>query len=518
LTAFQKIWSFFERTKIYGYLIDKSDFIANNVFLSNFYKRFVKKFLVRWKIKQIFNSANRMSIEDSLNEFQKYCNQVEEKKRVLFIGNICYSTRIPFLIEINKRNPNADFMLLVENAASKYKIINSFEYKGLKHPLDRKYMNFFICPGLFSKDRFPCYENKKVNRKIRKFVKNTDYLRYAEKNLRKRHYDMGKGYPTWYAYFANKYINELLDIINPEIVVMWNQFHAFHHIFDSICKERKIKTLYFEFGVLPGTYAFDKIGQMGESYPSLFYKKFLELPVSDEELKDAENMLEYLYKSEINRKIQPQSFDLSDKIDSSKPTILLIGQNDYESGLFPYTEHTKKFHSPIFKSSDASAIYISKLAKKNGWNLIYKQHPLINSFELAKDFGPNIIFVKDADINKLIDDSDLVITILSQTGYVSTIRKKPTLMLGYTQLRGKGCTYEAFKKEDIEEVIKIALVNGYTEEQKDSFIKHIAQITKYYLFNDYLFTPQITYGKGIDECASLFEELLNAEVSKHAEN
>ena len=88
----------------------------------------------------------------------------------------------------------------------------------------------------------------------------------------------------------------------------------------------------------------------------------------------------------------------------------------------------------------------------------------------------NIDIITDVDINSAIDFSDLVITILSQGAYISLIRNKPVLMLGYTQLYGKDCTYEAFLKREIEEKIETALEKGFTIVQNHNFIKHTTQI------------------------------------------
>ena len=90
------------------------------------------------------------------------------------------------------------------------------------------------------------------------------------------------------------------------------------------------------------------------------------------------------------------------------------------------------------------------------------------------------IFVEDADIHDLIDLSDVVVTILSTVSYSALIRRKPVVMLGYTQLKWKGCTFEAFEKEYIEKEISSALVNNTDEHMYQSFIKHVAQLNRYY--------------------------------------
>ena len=95
---------------------------------------------------------------------------------------------------------------------------------------------------------------------------------------------------------------------------------------------------------------------------------------------------------------------------------------------------TKKFHSPIFRTSLDALQYLRLITIKNNWNLIYKPHPIMCALKQSESkITKNIDIITDVDINSAIDFSDLVITILSQGAYISLIRNKPVLMLGYTQ-------------------------------------------------------------------------------------
>jgi CDP-glycerol glycerophosphotransferase (TagB/SpsB family) len=187
------------------------------------------------------------------------------------------------------------------------------------------------------------------------------------------------------------------------------------------------------------------------------------------------------------------------KLKPGRPVIFYAGQNDFESGLQPYNENSKKYHSPVFSSSAAAALFLAELCDKNQWNFIYKPHPIMKMFDNNSVTLPaSAIEVGLIDINDLIDISDLVITILSTVGYISLIRHKPTLMLGYTQLKDKGCTYQAFSLSLIEDEIKNALQHGFSLNQKQAFTKHIAQMLKYCSYDDYSDRP-IRYGRKIEE-------------------
>lgn len=488
------------------------EIVFKSVMLTRIYKKHILKWMHQLGIKQDnYYINNGVSVEQSIQEV-KDCTELKKTSNILVAGRLCFTNRISFLNQIAKRMPDQQFIILVENAQRKtsYESIYNFkDYKDMSVEEIRR-MKYFIVPGVFIvlNERYPKYKNMQVTKEMRQLISRKEYLQEAVKNLRRRHFDIGTGYPEVFACKAYQYINEMLDELNPKIVVIWNQFHAFHYILDYICKERGFKTMYFEYGVLPGTYAFEAMGQMGESYPAKQYKEFKNLEVLPEECEEAQKIWDYLYTSRLNRKDQPKNNrkdELMSKLMPGRPILFYAGQNDYEAGLYPYTEHTRINHSPVFKSSDAAAIYLAKLSAKNNWNFIYKWHPIMVTYELPTKYPSNLIKIDDIDINEIIDMADLTITILSQTAYISTIRRKPTLILGYMQLRGKGCTYEAFAKEDIEEVIKEALKKGFTEEQSDNFIKHLAQLNKYYLFDD-LEDRDMRYGKSVQQC---YESILN---------
>ena len=79
-------------------------------------------------------------------------------------------------------------------------------------------------------------------------------------------------------------------------------------------------------------------------------------------------------------------------------------------------------------------------------------------------------------------------------------------MLGYNQLKAKGCVYEAYDALKIEDEILKALKNGLTRKQKDSLFTHIAQLCKYYLYGDFT-NHDISYGKSINELTDFFKEI-----------
>jgi len=349
----------------------------------------------------------------------------------------------------------------------------------------------YICtPHLLAKEMIILNMEIPVTEDMILLCKNVEYVREAVENLEMRHNALEKGYALMWAYYAYHYINKLLDILAPSKVVLWNEFYAFHHIFGGVCKSRNIPLYFMEYGCIPGTICIEDIGQQGESIIARESEYFSEQKINLVEYTNAKIIIKYLKLTGLNRNIQPNirlGKNMLHRYIPGRKTVAYIGQNDYESGLCPYTERSIIYHSPIFKSTLDALEYISILAIKNDWNMIYKPHPIMLSLQkelehLLADGKADIL--EEVNLNSLIDFSDLTITILSQSAYIALIRDKPVLMLGYTQLKSKKCTYEAFSVAEIENAIHSALKRGYTKMQKKSFLRHVAQLLKYYLYDD----------------------------------
>lgn len=294
------------------------------------------------------------------------------------------------------------------------------------------------------------------------------------------------------------YLNDVISKIQPEIIMCFSCVSPPHRLIKEQCFKKGIKTVFIHAGTLAGTINFDIGGEMGESLPAKYPEEFNELKVDSDDLSHAEDVIEYIRESRENRKKQPSKTgveSIRQRIKNNRPVLFFAAQCDAASGLECDEAIRKKYHSPIFESSIEAGNFLAGLAEKNDWNLIYKPHPMYTRGDFESLLPKNVIYIEEGNLHEIIDLSDVVITILSQTAYEALIRNKPVVMLGMMQINKKGCAYEAYNLEDIERTIKEALDKGYTYNQKRAFIKHVAQLLKYYLFSD-LKERKISYGKG----------------------
>ncbi len=343
---------------------------------------------------------------------------------------------------------------------------------------------FFLSENIYSHSKEP----SKLSNDVVAYVESDKNLYEAAKIMRKKHMDAQPLHEYGCIYYYYLYFSKVVEWAKPKCVIILNTMGAYHSVAKYVCGLQNVSIIRWEHGVLPGTYTLDTLGEMGKSAPAVYAKEFTELPISDEDFLRAGKIWNYIRESKINRKIQWQGnlCEIKAKLDKNNPTIFVAGQNDEASGMYPYTEDSKKFHSPIFASSMQAAIALGKLAKKNNWNIIYKSHPyIILSKEDRRLLPENVIIAEEVGVNYLIELADVVVTIVSQTAYMALLHDTPVLMLGYIQLRDKGCTYQAFEEKDIEKELIAAVENGFTAKQREAFQKHIAQLVKYYLYDNY---------------------------------
>lgn len=362
---------------------------------------------------------------------------------------------------------------------------------------------FAILPKVAVSNQFDESVDLLLPKEVENFFNEKEELGIVVQGIYDRYSNMGKNYPEALVYLTYQFINEIFQIFRPFAAILWNKYRTAYSVMNQVCKDMQVRSFFMEFGAIPGSFSIDVDGQMGESFPAVHSDEFRKLSISEEEWKENIKIMQFLKDSKLNRNIQPISNEankLKEKIANGKLTVFYAGQNDYESGLFPYTETTKQFHSPNFKTSDEVCYVLADLANKNGWNLVYKPHPIMLKCGKCKkeNLPQNVIYTSNIDINEVIDMCDVTITILSQTSYLSLIREKPVVMLGYTQLKGKGCTYEAFDRDHLERSIEEALQMGYTQEQKDNFYLHVAQMNKYYVYDD-LNERELRYGQSVQQ-------------------
>lgn len=387
---------------------------------------------------------------------------------------------------------------------------------------------FLRCPTCFD---FPCLEapnifgfwgiegaDKELHlpEVISQEVKGKPYLWEVVKRRMSRGYS--KSAAILIAFEAERYFNALIDALSPKTVIVWNHWGNNSSILAEIARQRHIPVIAAERGFIEGTLMLSRNGY-GRDQINTNFEQFVNLSVDPDDLNQAQGTIEFLQKSGFNRYTQPVGDSvrrLKERLNNGKPNILFVGSFDCENPAFPFSEASKKDYSPIFETSIEAVSYVAALAKKNQWNIIFKPHPLMDRFMSLKDrkkIPSDINYIREANINELIDLADVVICMISGVSYIALTRGKALVELAYTPLRGKGCCYEAFEQNSIETAIQNAVKHGFTQQQRQAFMKHIAQVNKYYFFDDLGVRP-IRYGRPLEEAAHFLLQAIKEKTKE----
>jgi hypothetical protein len=288
-------------------------------------------------------------------------------------------------------------------------------------------------------------------------------------------------------YEAYRYFNALFEITKPRFLLLWNHYVPVCLPAVISAKEHGIPIVYVENAPIPKTLLFDTTSNFGGSVVAKNPEMFAALPISDVDVSAAEELLCRLREEKTNRYIQvgnPEFIAMKELIDTTRPILLFAGNYDIESGFPKWWDKGGDFVSPMFESTEEALKELAALSEKNGWNLIFKPHPLMTKHEPAFKIPDHVFYLDGGDIYEVFDFCDIVITIASTTSYAALISEKTNVVIGYQLLKGQGCVYEAYRRAEIEPIIKEALRHGFTETMQSAFVKHTAQLLKYYVFDN----------------------------------
>ena len=462
------------------------------------------KLALKLKIEKPVRSMYRLLVQkktDDIDIVTQVSNAVRmlktelcSRNHIVFIGDLHYSA-IRIVNAIAKGMPQYNWVYLSPSHVARQSKISFMVYPA---------------PSAFTRALVPTSRANLTGQAL-KHVNSVTELKVAALRLRKSFPAMGEGWPELLAHEMERYYTEVFSHLAPKLVVIWNNFVAHSSVADYVAKKHKIPTVYMETGALHGTVFLDADGRSGESWVARNPAKFYNLPVSPSEMTLAKSVISYMRESGMNRYIQYQSSDIDKalkKLDFSKKTIFFTGDCDTEGGIYPFTKVSKRYHSPMFESSADALMVLSKLALKNNWNLIYKPHPIFVTWGLVDKVPSNVLLLKEGDVNAVIDIADVVVGITTWLTYTAMIRNKPAVVLGYTLIKDKGCAYEAYEVSAIEPAILEALEQGFTSEQQNAFVMHVAQLNKYHQF-DNLTDREIRYGQGPENAISQLCSIIN---------
>lgn len=276
-----------------------------------------------------------------------------------------------------------------------------------------------------------------------------------------------------------QYFKRIIETLNFHRVLFWGAWDRNYYIVKKICENNQIPFCCMEFGWIKGTI---QVGSDTDVLDKLYRQNVgvAETMHCDEKCL---NYISTLYNSNhLLYKMNDEENSRIQKIYPNNPYILAVGVSDSRIGFLKGSEYQKRYISSVVDSSIDLLDTMIDVCTKNKWNLIFKPHP-IDRYDVQYDKYKNnehVCFIDDIAIEKLIDISNVVVSIFSKSDYVVLAHNKPLVLVGNYSLSRSGATYTVSEKTDVENQIMNAIKYGYTEQQKNAFINNVQDIlTKY---------------------------------------
>ena len=297
------------------------------------------------------------------------------------------------------------------------------------------------------------------------------------------------------------YLKQILTILQPREVIIWSGWSRLSFILAEISGRNSIPYGFMEFGWIPGTFQFDRRGVGGQCEYAVYPEKILNIPITNKDM-DVKAIREYIRKTQLdNRKFRINDLDESNfsHVDRCRKTVFFVGMADSIMEMNPQSGYWSEYISSHFHSTLDAVLYVAEICERNQWNFVFKPHPsTVKDTGINPDCLPeNIIFIKDMQIDRLIEAADVVISIASAVDYKALIYGRPLVSLGHTTLHKKGCCYEPKDKKDIESQLIMAVNNGMTEEQNENFEQLMIRLLENYLWDD-LSERDLRYGLSLE--------------------
>lgn len=355
--------------------------------------------------------------------------------------------------------------------------------------LIRELLLFPTC-WLFYREIFIYIEMQTQPRSLKNWLKSYVKLRLFRRNFRK--------------YLVRDRIRHVL---------LNHQFSGYHLIAREVCEELSIPFAYWHPGFLPGTMSFDYTGQLAgsEFHLNLLENGLIEnadwIGLGDEYLKW---VLEgnYVRPGKSDKSNEEVLQFLRNKKEFFRKIILVVGCNDYRTGVLPTNYKNSDIHSAFYKSSDV--LFEDTVAETcAGSFIIYKPHPnLYPDRSGVEEASERSAVVFDVPLRDLLGEVDVSVSICSSGSYEALIAGVPAVVVGHLP----GSSLGFFSAVDggadkLGVTIKHVMKEGFSGKQQQVFSNFIG-----YSLSSYFFThgknacPLVNRGLG-EALAEVFSKV-----------
>lgn len=286
----------------------------------------------------------------------------------------------------------------------------------------------------------------------------------------------------------SKSLKDFLSSRKIGFVILNHQFSGFHLIARDVCRDAGVPFVFWHPGFLPGTMSFDKEGQMAESeINSIIAQELPECGAAEEQLGE-----------QYRNWCREQAYLRPGKTATSNPSsvnelleiktrfrkiLLVIGSNDYRTGMLPRSYRNSHMHSRLIHSS--AELYRMAVGQTDGETLvIYKPHPNLSppTPDIQWD-SERSLRLFDVTIRDLLPLATATATLCSSGAYESMLFGLPTAVIGEIPGSRTGICYTLDpRKPDFAETIRQTLNPERTSEMESRFNILVGFLLKKYFF------------------------------------
>lgn len=291
-------------------------------------------------------------------------------------------------------------------------------------------------------------------------------------------------------------------------VLLNHQFSGYHLIARRICEDLGVAYAYWHPGFLPGTMSFNYKGQLAESelHQELARDGVNERPewlsLGAKYIEEAKRGI-YLRPGKSNQSNDEVLQFIREKKRSYQKVVLVIGSNDYRTGVMPDDYQNSDLHSRYYKTSDNLFEDVMSEAGSDCY-VVYKPHPNVYPNRSGIDeVSVRTSFVFDVPLKDLLKEVDVSVSICSSGSYEARIAGVPAVVVG--QLPGCNLGFFYVPTEDgcsLGDLISEALKDGVTADSQQCFMNFVG-----YSLSNYFFA----YGKNSCNFAALNLEQATAQ-------
>lgn len=284
----------------------------------------------------------------------------------------------------------------------------------------------------------------------------------------------------------------LLRLSHSDVLLVWGFHGSVYQILRARCELEGVTLIHANWGDLQGTFSLDTNGVYWGSSVRKRHDEFRKLPVDKQLLDESSAILEGWTGQKMTDRIFSHSFSKADSgIRENQPVIYVNGVDSLDSCLAPRNTKASHEYSPYFASNRDVIETVVAAADKNGWKVIYKDHPNVTvrgdkAAVRENLWGQSLSLPGNAEIHSVLTACDVVVTLPSKTTLLALAHGKPVLQLGPNTISSDDLKFGLFeaKSRDIEAVLKCILSNQEKAVvDRDGLICFVARLKHYYLFD-----------------------------------